>query len=1014
VRTADRQNGGATGVAFFRRLNKLRLSRVSLVLLACCRIAFALNPSLDISQYAHKAWTVREGFFNAIINTIAQTPDGYLWLGTDFGLLRFDGVRPAPLQLPAGEHLPSGRIMSLLTARDGRLWIGTSAGLVSWKDNKLTRYPEFSGQDVDPLLEDRDGTVWAGAQAISEKRLCAIRSGGVRCYGEDGRFGGVYSLCEDGRGNLWAGALTGLWRWNPSPPKRYAMPDPEIRALIEDENGALLIALRSGVTRFVDGEARAYPLPGAGRFKPTHLLRDRNGGLWIGTQERGLVHVHKGRTDLFAQSDGLSGDFVASLFEDREGNIWVATSDGLDRFRDFAVPRISVKQGLSNANVTSVLADRDGSVWLGTFDGLNKWNDGEITIYRKRTSGLPDDALGSLFQDDRGQIWAATPRGVAHLENGRFIPVSDAAGVHTMAEDTIGNLWISGQNEGLFRLLGGRVVEQIPWARLRPKDFAYAMLPDTAQGGLWLGFYEGGVAYFNNGQIRASYTTANGLGEGIVNALRLDQGGALWAATEGGLSRVKNGRVVTLTGKNGLPCDAVHWTMEDDDHSFWLSMACGLVRIARPELDAWVMSPKRTIQTTVFDSSDGVRNFAFAAGSSPQVARSKDGRLWFLPLDGVSVLDPHHLPVNKLPPPVHIEQITADRKTYDASSKLRLPALTRDLEIDYTALSLVAPEKNRFRVKLEGRDPDWKDVGNERKAFYNDLPPRNYRFRVIASNNSGVWNETGDSQDFSIAPAYYQTRWFQAACVAVFLTLLWGLHRYRLHQIAREFNVQLEARVNERTRVARDLHDTLLQSFQGLILRFQSARNQLPANPAKAAQTLDSAIDQAAQAVTEGRDAVQGLRSSTVETNDLALAIGTLGEELASKDPESSPELSVEVEGASRDLHPILRDEVYRIASEALRNAFRHAQARRIQVGIRYDERQLRLRVRDDGKGIDPKVLDEGRSGHFGLPGMRERAELIRGRLTVESELESGTEVELTVPAAVAYAKARRFRFFLK
>src|SRR5208283_2383696 len=240
---------------------------------------------------------------------------------------------------------------------------------------------------------------------------------------------------------------------------------------------------------------------------------------------------------------------------------------------------------------------------------------------------------------------------------------------------------------------------------------------------------------------------------------------------------------------NGLPCDTVHWVAEDDAHSFWLYTACGLVRIDRSELDAWAADPKRIIQSTTFDSSDGVRLRAIAVSEyTPRVAKASDGKLWFLPFDGVSVIDPRHIPFNKLPPPVHIEEITADRKKYQISSNLHLPPLVRDLEIDYTALSLVAPEKIRFRVKLEGRDHDWKDVGNERKAFYNDLPPRNYRFRVMASNNSGVWNEAGDSFDFSVAPAYYQTIWFRVSCVAAFLGMLWALHRYRLHRASREFD----------------------------------------------------------------------------------------------------------------------------------------------------------------------------------------------------------------------------------
>jgi signal transduction histidine kinase len=347
-----------------------------------------------------------------------------------------------------------------------------------------------------------------------------------------------------------------------------------------------------------------------------------------------------------------------------------------------------------------------------------------------------------------------------------------------------------------------------------------------------------------------------------------------------------------------------------------------------------------------------------------------------------------------------------------SSSHPRLPPQIRDLEIDYTALSLVAPEKNRFRIMLEGWDRDWQDVGNRRQAFYNNLSPGNYRFRVTASNNSGMWNEAGTFLDFSIASAYYQTNWFRAACVIAFMAILWGLYRLRLHQMARQFNVRMEERLGERMRIARDLHDTLLQSFHGLLLRFQAAYNLFPTRPDEARETLGSAIDEAAEAITESRDAIQGLRSSTVETNDLALAVRTLGEELAAAQADTnSVVFHVEVEGAARDLHLILRDEVYRIAVEAMRNAFKHAEAHRIEVEIRYDERRLRLRVRDDGKGIDPTVLrEDGRTGHYGLRGMRERATLLGGKLTVWSEIESGTEVELSIPASRAYetSPARR------
>src|SRR5208283_1214216 len=332
---------------------------------------------------------------------------------------------------------------------------------------------------------------------------------------------------------------------------------------------------------------------------------------------------------------------------------------------------------------------------------------------------------------------------------------------------------------------------------------------------------------------------------------------------------------------------------------------------------------------------------------------SSDGRIWFAAYNGVSVIDPHHLAENKLPPPVRIEQVIADEKPYDARNGMRLPARIRYLTIDYTALSLVFPEKVRFRYKLEGVDADWREVLNDREVQYSNLGPGAYQFRVKACNNSGVWNEEGASLGFVIPPMWYQTNWFRALCAALFVALVWAAYQMRVRQLAYQFNLRLEERVSERTRIARDLHDTLLQSFQALLPRLQAAIYKLPANPVDARKTLEETVDMAAEAITEGRDAVQGLRMSTVEKNDLAVAIRTVGEELASAETnQSSPNFKVVVEGTSRNLHPILRDEVYRVAAEALRNAFRHAAAQNVEVEIRYDEKYFRLRVRDDGKGI--------------------------------------------------------------
>jgi signal transduction histidine kinase len=760
--------------------------------------------------------------------------------------------------------------------------------------------------------------------------------------------------------------------------------------------------------------------------------------LWIGTSDGGLAHLHDGRTDVFTQADGLSGDFISALFIDREGSVWVGTDGGLDRFREFAVPTVSLSQGLSNASILSVLTDRDGSVWLSTRRGLNRWNSGRITIFGashapahgvksndKQDGLLNGNYAGSLFQDSRGRIWASTLKEFGYLENDQFVPLKDVPGgpVYSIAEDGARNLWIANKDRGLIELVKDGGVQQIPWAGLGHKDPALALAVDPRKGGLWVGFSQGGLVYFAEGQIRASYSAADGLGEGRVNALRFDPDGTLWAAAEGGLSRLKNGRIATLGSRNGLPCDGAHWVMEDDDHSFWLYTVCGLARIARSELDAWAAAMDKDkdarpkIHAALFDASDGVRSLEDNGGYTPHAAKSTDGRIWFLPSDGASIVDPQHLPYNRLLPPVRVDRIIANRKTHDVSNQkgsLRLPARLRDLEIDYAALSLVAPEKVLFRYKLEGWDQDWQEAGNRRQALYSNLPPGDYRFRVAACNNSGVWNEAGAVFDFSIAPAYYQTAWFRLSCVAACFGLLWGCYRARLRQVARQFNVHMEGRLAERTRIARDLHDTMLQSFQAALMKFETVTFLLD-DHTEARKTLESVVGQARQAVVEGRDAVQGLRSSTVVTNDLARAICAFGEEHAAEQAgEKCPEFRVRVEGESRDLAPLVRDDVHRITCEAVRNAFRHARATRIEVEIRYDRRELRLRVVDNGKGIDQKVLSEGgRPGHFGLAGMRERAGFVGGKLAVRSRLDSGTEAELIIPASVAYRKSSLARWMV-
>ena len=620
------------------------------VMLGCCTCAFALDPSLDISQYAHTAWRVRDGFAKGFIYAIAQTPDGYLWLGTEFGLLRFDGVRAVAWTPPKGQ-LPSNNIPTLLVTHDGTFWIGTTKGLASWKDGKLTTYSELNGSRISALLEDRTGTVWI---ATDEPRI----------FGEN-----VGPINADSEGKFWVGLEKGSGKWKSGRPKSFEMPGAEygLPPLGEHEKSALLTSSDRRVPGPVNSQVRWS--------KASQILRDRDGGLWVGTPDRGLIHFHQGRTDVFSEADGLSGDTVTALLQDQEGNIWAVTTNGIDRFREYAVPNISIKQGLSNTNSVSIVGAKDGSVWVATYNGLNRWKDGRIGVLLRPGSsqhpGAPKGVPYSLFEDSGGRLWFSTVLEFGYLRNGRFVPVREVPGgrVISMAEAPSGHLWLAKQDYGLFHLFQGRVVEKIRWAALGHHDHARVVVADPSQHGVWLGFSGGGVSYFADGAIRKSYSAAHGLGAGRVNSLRFGPRGALWVATENGLSRIKNDHVTTLTSKNGIPCDTVHWTMDDTDHFVWVFTACGLVRIPRPELDAWVDDPSKLVQATLFDVSDGVRTHSYVSAVQ-DVTKASDGRIWYVAYDGVSVIDPRRLAYNPLPPPVHIEQITADRKTYDAVSQL--------------------------------------------------------------------------------------------------------------------------------------------------------------------------------------------------------------------------------------------------------------------------------------------------------------------------------------------------------
>lgn len=545
---------------------------------------FALDPTLQINQYSHTAWRVHDAFSRGITWAISQTADGYLWLGTEFGLVRFDGVRAVTWEFPRNQQLPSRDIWSLLATRDGTLWIGTTKGLASWKNEKLTQYPELSEQSIAQIVEDRDGVVWIAGRAAPKGKLCAIRSGKVECFQDHDIGLGPVTVFEDRRGALWVGTDTGVWRWKPGPLRLY----PKIGvvySLNEDDDGALLAGAGVGIRRLLEGRTESFPAgKSLGRFPGRRMLRDRDGGLWIGAMGGGLAHIYRGKTDVFAEPSGLSGNAVWGLFEDREGNIWVSTNGGLDRFRNVAVATYRMKHGLSGAIVNAVLAAKDGSVWIGTETGLNRWTNGQMTTFAEFTgSDVP-----ILAEDSGGKIWVSSGRGFTYWENGRFTRAAGLSGmrIRSVIGDGGGNLWIA-CDSGLLRWVNGPMAQRIACERLSDGDSLSVMAADSSRGGLWLGFFRTGVALVQEGQVRAAYTASQGLGRGRVNHLRMATDGSVWASTEGGLSRLNKGRVATIGSRNGLGCDTVHWSMEDKNHALWVYASCGLIHISGSELVAW-------------------------------------------------------------------------------------------------------------------------------------------------------------------------------------------------------------------------------------------------------------------------------------------------------------------------------------------------------------------------------------------------------------------------------------------
>src|SRR5215469_16188390 len=834
-----------------------------LIFFSAC--AFAIDPYKTITQYAHTAWRTQDGFFSGSPRAITQTKDGYIWIATQSELFQFDGVRLMKWTPSGGGHFPSSKINALLSSSDGSLWIGTDSGLAQWKNQQLTMISGSQGRIGSSIIERANGEVWFSRMPFPDQGggVCRVSGQQAQCFGpRDGiPVKSAFGLGEDLSGYLWFGDQSKVVQWDGSSVRVFAPPALKgnqadgLRGMVAAPDGSVWLGFNikgpgiglqkvvgDGLKPFVTHELDSSTL------EVTTLLLDRQNSVWVGTIAQGIFRIHGAVVDHYGNADGLSSDYILQLYEDREGDVWAATSRGIDCFRDLRVTSYTRREGLPSEEVDSVLASRDGTIWAGGPAGLLSVRGRTVTSIQPPRTGTRTQVT-SLCEDHAGRIWVGVENSLYVYDRGVFHSVTQANGrepgfVVGLTEDHDNNVWaeIIGPPRALslLRIRNLVVDREFPEPEM-PAARKLAIAPD---GSLWLGLLTGDLARYKDGRtdvFRFKNSPAP-TRDSLVNEVVVASDGSVLGATSFGLIAWKDGTQQTMTTKNGLPCDAIYSAVTDRRGALWLYAQCGIVEVANAELQKWWNDRNAMLQVRTIGPLDGAQS-----GWVPfqGAAASPDGRVWFANGTALQVFDTSDASRNSIRPPVYIQDVVAEHKIYGGNANIWFPAGTRDLQIDYTALSFRNPQKVAFRYRLEGRDNTWQDAGSRRQAFYTDLPPGHYRFRVIASNNDGVWNEQGAMLAFSIAPSWFQTVWFRLLAVFAFGFALWAIYEVRVRQIEQRFNVGLEARVNERTRIARELHDTLLQSLQGLLLRFQAASNLLPTRPEEAKQRLDTAINHA-------------------------------------------------------------------------------------------------------------------------------------------------------------------------
>ena len=968
----------------------------------------APTPTRHITQLVHTTWTPKSGGGPIGIRDLAQTTDGYIWIGSFFGLWRFDGVRFFRYTPLGGDSIPDGAVLRLLASRDGSLWmIGGRGGMV-----------------------------------------IHIRNGRVATYSKGEGLPSALALGESSNGMLVAGTTDGLYRfaggkWE-SADSAWGYPGEQARAVWFDRDDALwvvtedrVVYLPAGGSRFVDPGIliRSAPLdcrfaqaedgtiwfaelqesvytlgkPGdlAARrtelpIDPLAMIIDRKGSLWVASASDGLRRVpdvsriRRRRIDplgaeaeRFTMRDGLLSDIPTAVLEDHEGNIWVGSASGLERFREGAfTPFLAAAPGRPRF----VMAGRDSSVWTAAY------NDGSLQRFGPRGQDLLHTGFytRTMAQDSLGRTVIVDDTRILRLDGRRFVPLplrpGSARGLFNVAIDPAGTIWVYSQERGLLRLVGDSLVQVAELEE--PVNHTGQPFSDS-KGTIWVAQLNR-VARYAGGQLTL-YGKEQGI-NGFVYWFYEDRDGTIWAATGDGLSRFEGDGFRTLKRKGQIPGYTVFGMARDDEGGWWLATMPGILRFPPGEIEHAFADSTYVPHYRAFDESDGMIGALVKGYWGPVLAKSGDGKIWVTTDSGLASIDPRTIPLAQ-PPPVSLEVVRVHGRELAIADGAELPPGTDDIEIDYTSLVFGTPERIRYRYRLEGVDRAWRDVEDRRRAYYTGLAPGSYRFQVTATYGDGIWNQAGAGWSFRVLPAWYETLWLKALVVLAIGGLGGAavalIQRRRYARAQQALEARYEATLAERARIAHDLHDTLLQGFTGVTLQLSTVELDLPERPDAAAETVSRVQRLAHAALREARERVWDLKTET-GSDDLPTSLEAMVRE---RTAGTGIEVSVTTVGERRRLTRPVEDAAFRIGREAVVNAVKHAGARRIEIRVEFEPARLRLEVQDDGRGFTPDQRDGARrKGHFGLSGIHDRAAHAGGRCEVRSREGEGTVVALELP----------------